>query len=151
MDFNLDQVLQLIQKLKTKKEISKSEMIKYRQQLTSFDKNGFNHPKLKLLLTEGNEWLDLSEELLFIEGLCQKKHLKFHEKSMKNQLEIKVQITHKLLKRNQSELKTLEDNSIIFNSKSSAFDEIVAKKIKFQKKKIKIKKKLLLNFDVQKF
>ncbi len=151
VDFNLDQVLQLIQKLKTKKEISKSEMIKYRQQLTSFDKNGFNHPKLKLLLTEGNEWLDLSEELLFIEGLCQKKHLKFHEKSMKNQLEIKVQITHKLLKRNQSELKTLEDNSIIFNSKSSAFDEIVAKKIKFQKKKIKIKKKLLLNFDVQKF
>ena len=147
VDFNLDQVLQLIQKLKTKKEISKSEMIKYRQQLTSFDKNGFNHPKLKLLLTEGNEWLDLSEELLFIEGLCQKKHLKFHEKSMKNQLEIKVQITHKLLKRNQSELKTLEDNSIIFNSKSSAFDEIVAKKIKFQKKKIKIKKKLLLNFD----
>jgi len=151
VDFNLDQVLQLIQKLKTKKEISKSEMIKYRQQLTSFDKNGFNHPKLKLLLTEGNEWLDLSEELLFIEGLCQKKHLKFHEKSMKNQLEIKVQITHKLLKRNQSELKTLEDNSIIFNSKSSAFDEIVAKKIKFQKKKIKIKKKLLLKFDVQKF
>ncbi len=151
VDFNLDQVLQLIQKLKTKKEISKSEMIKYRQQLTSFDKNGFNHPKLKLLLTEGNEWLDLSEELLFIEGLCQKKHLKFHEKSMKNQLEIKVQITHKLLKRNQSELKTLEDNSIIFNSKSSAFDEIVEKKIKFQKKKIKIKKKLLLNFDVQKF
>jgi len=151
VDFNLDQVLQLIQKLKTKKEISKSEMIKYRQQLTSFDKNGFNHPKLKLLLTEGNEWLDLSEELLFIEGLCQKKHLKFHEKSMKNQLEIKVQITHKLLKRNQSELKTLEDNSIIFNSKSSAFDEIVAKKIKFQKKKIKIKKKLLLNFDAQKF
>ena len=151
VDFNLDQVLQLIQKLKTKKEISKSELIKYRQQLTSFDKNGFNHPKLKLLLTEGNEWLDLSEELLFIEGLCQKKHLKFHEKSMKNQLEIKVQITHKLLKRNQSELKTLEDNSIIFNSKSSAFDEIVAKKIKFQKKKIKIKKKLLLNFDAQKF
>ena len=76
MDFNLDQVLQLIQKLKTKKEISKSEMIKYRQQLTSFDKNGFNHPKLKLLLTEGNEWLDLSEELLFIEGLCQKKTFK---------------------------------------------------------------------------
>ena len=70
---------------------------------------------------------------------------------MKNQLEIKVQITHKLLKRDQSELKTLEDNSIIFNSKRSAFDEIVAKKIKFQKKKIKIKKKLLLNFDVQKF
>lgn len=47
---------------------------------------------------------------------------------MKNQLEIKVQITHKLLKRDQSELKTLEDNSIIFNSKRSAFDEIVAKK-----------------------
>ena len=69
---------------------------------------------------------------------------------MKNQLEIKVQITHKLLKRDQSELKTLEDNSIIFNSKRSAFDEIVAKKIKFQikfQKKIKIKKKLLLNFD----
>jgi hypothetical protein len=66
---------------------------------------------------------------------------------MKNQLEIKVQITHKLLKRDQSELKTLEDNSIIFNSKRSDFDEIVAKKIKFQKKKIKIKKKLLLNFD----
>ena len=147
VDFSLDQVLQLIQKLKTKKEISKSDLIKYRQQLTPFNKNGFNHLKLKLLLTEGNEWLDLSEELLFVEGLCQKKHLKFHEKSMKNQLEIKVQITHKLLKRDQSELKTLEDNSIIFNSKRSAFDEIVAKKIKFQKKKIKIKKKLLLNFD----
>jgi len=66
---------------------------------------------------------------------------------MKNQLEIKIQITNKLLKRDQSELKTLEDNSIIFNSKRSDFDEIVAKKIKFQKKKIKIKKKLLLNFD----
>ena len=66
---------------------------------------------------------------------------------MKEQLEIKVQITHKLLKRDQSELKTLEDNSIIFKSKSSAFSEIVAKKIKFQKRKIKVKKKLLLNFD----
>ena len=128
VDFSLDQVLQLIQKLKTKKEISKSDLIKYRQQLTPFNKNGFNHPKLKLLLTEGNEWLDLSEELLFVEGLCQKKHLKFHEKSMKEQMAIKVQITHKLLKRDQSELKTLEDNSIIFNSKNSAFSEIVAKK-----------------------
>ncbi len=147
VDFSLDQVLQLIQKLKTKKEISKSDLIKYRQQLTPFNKNGFNHPKLKLLLTEGNEWLDLSEELLFVEGLCQKKHLKFHEKSMKEQMAIKVQITHKLLKRDQSELKTLEDNSIIFNSKNSAFSEIVAKKIKFQKRKIKVKKKLLLNFD----
>jgi len=65
---------------------------------------------------------------------------------MKNQLEIKVQITHKLLKRDQSELKTLEDNSIIFNSKRSAFDEIVAKKIKFQKKN-QDRKELLLNFD----
>ena len=147
VDFSLDQVLQLIQKLKTKKEISKSDLIKYRQQLTPFNKNGFNHPKLKLLLTEGNEWLDLSEELLFVEGLCQKKHLKFHEKSMKEQMAIKVQITHKLLKRDQSELKTLEDNSIIFNSKNSAFSEIVAKKIKSQKSKIKVKKKLLLNFD----
>ncbi|MGY8978463.1 MAG: DUF349 domain-containing protein [Cytophagales bacterium] len=147
VDFSLDQVLQLIQKLKTKKEISKSDLIKYRQQLTPFNKNGFNHPKLKLLLTEGNEWLDLSEELLFVEGLCQKKHLKFHEKSMKEQMAIKVQITHKLLKRDQSELKTLEDNSIIFNSKNSAFSEIVAKKIKSQKNKIKVKKKLLLNFD----
>lgn len=147
VDFSLDQVLQLIQKLKTKKEISKSDLIKYRQQLTPFNKNGFNHPKLKLLLTEGNEWLDLSEELLFVEGLCQKKHLKFHEKSMKEQMAIKVQMTHKLLKRDQSELKTLEDNSIIFNSKNSAFSEIVAKKIKSQKNKIKVKKKLLLNFD----
>ena len=147
VDFSLDQVLQLIQKLKTKKEISKSDLIKYRRQLTPFNKNGFNHPKLKLLLTEGNEWLDLSEELLFVEGLCQKKHLKFHEKSMKEQMAIKVQITHKLLKRDQSELKTLEDNSIIFNSKNSAFSEIVAKKIKSQKNKIKVKKKLLLNFD----
>jgi len=147
VDFSLDQVLQLIQKLKTKKEISKSDLIKYRQQLTPFNKNGFNHPKLKLLLTEGNEWLDLSEELLFVEGLCQKKHLKFHEKSMKEQMAIKVQITHKLLKRDQSELKNLEDNSIIFNSKNSAFSEIVAKKIKSQKNKIKVKKKLLLNFD----
>ena len=118
----------MIQKLKTKKEISKSELTKYRLQLTSFNKNGLNHTKLKLLLTEGNEWLDLSEELLFIEGLCQKKHLKFHEKSMKNQLEIKVQITHKLLKRNQSELKNLEDNSIIFNNKNSAIFDIVAEK-----------------------
>ena len=66
---------------------------------------------------------------------------------MKEQKAIKVQITHKLLKRDQSELKTLEDNSIIFNSKNSAFSEIVAKKIKSQKKKIKVKKKLLLNFD----
>ena len=151
VDFSLDQVLQLIQKLKTKKEISKSDLIKYRQQLTPFNKNGFNHPKLKLLLTEGNEWLDLSEELLFVEGLCQKKHLKFHEKSMKEQMAIKVQITHKLLKRDQSELKTLEDNSIIFNSKNSAFSEIVAKKIKSQKNKIKVKKKLFLNFDKLKF
>jgi len=141
----------LIQKLKTKKEISKSELTKYRLQLTSFNKNGLNHTKLKLLLTEGNEWLDLSEELLFVEGLCQKKHLKFHEKSMKEQMAIKVQITHKLLKRDQSELKTLEDNSIIFNSKNSAFSEIVAKKIKSQKNKIKVKKKLFLNFDKLKF
>ena len=66
---------------------------------------------------------------------------------MKEQMAIKVQITHKLLKRDQSELKTLEDNSIIFNSKNSAFSEIVAKKIKFQKRKIEVKKKLLLNFD----
>ncbi|OUT98151.1 MAG: hypothetical protein CBB92_07310 [Flammeovirgaceae bacterium TMED32] len=115
----------MIQKLKTKKEISKSELIKYRKELTSFNKNYFNHPKLKLLLAEGNEWLDLSKELLFVEWLCQKKHLKFHEKSMKEQLEIKVQITHKLLKRDQSELKNLEDNCTIFNSKSSAFSEIV--------------------------
>jgi len=148
VDFSLDQVLQLIQKLKTKKEISKSDLIKYRQQLTPFNKNGFNHPKLKLLLTEGNEWLDLSEELLFVEGLCQKKHLKFHEKSMKEQMAIKVQITHKLLKRDQSELKTLEDNSIIFNSKNSAFSEIVAKKLKFQKRIIEVKKKLLSKYDV---
>ena len=47
---------------------------------------------------------------------------------MKNQLEIKVQITHKLLKRDQSELKNLEDNSIIFNNKNSAIFEIVAEK-----------------------
>jgi hypothetical protein len=66
---------------------------------------------------------------------------------MKEQMAIKVQITHKLLKRDQSELKNLEDNSIIFNSKNSAFSEIVAKKIKSQKSKIKVKKKLLLNFD----
>ena len=84
--------------------------------------NGLTSPKSSFLL----------------KGSAKKKHLKFHEKSMKNPLEIKVQITHKLLKRDQSELKTLEDNSIIFNSKRSAFDEIVAKKIKFQKKKIKI-------------
>jgi hypothetical protein len=64
---------------------------------------------------------------------------------MKNQLEIKVQITHKLLKRDQSELKTLEDNSIIFNSKRSAFDEIVAKKIKFQKKN-QDKKEVIIEF-----
>ena len=44
---------------------------------------------------------------------------------MKEQLEIKVQITHKLRKRDQSELKNLEDNCTIFNSKSSAFSEIV--------------------------
>jgi len=125
VNFSLDQVLQLIQKLKTKKEISKSELIKYRKELTPFNKNCFNHPKLKLLLAEGNEWLDLSKELLFVEWLCQKKHLKFHEKSMKEQLEIKVQITHKLRKRDQSELKNLEDNCTIFNSKSSAFSEIV--------------------------
>tara|TARA_Y100000389_G_C17164992_1_gene366299 strand:- start:216 stop:443 length:228 start_codon:yes stop_codon:yes gene_type:complete len=74
--------------------------------------NGLTSPKSSFLL----------------KGSAKKKHLKFHEKSMKNQLEIKVQITHKLLKRDQSELKTLEDNSIIFNSKRSAFDEIVAKK-----------------------
>jgi hypothetical protein len=61
---------------------------------------------------------------------------------------IKVQIINKLLKRDQSELKTLEDNSIIFNSQNSAFSEIVAKKLKFQKRKIEVKKKLLSKYDV---
>jgi hypothetical protein len=42
-------------------------------------------------------------------------------------------------------LKTLEDNSIIFNSKRSAFDEIVAKKIKFQKKN-QDKKEVIIEF-----
>ena len=123
-------------------------MIKYRQQLTSFNKNYSKHPKLKLLLREGHEWLDLSEELLFIEGLCLKRHIKFHEKPIKEQLVIKFQIINKLLKRDQSELKTLEDNSIIFNSQNSAFSEIVAKKLKFQKRKIEVKKKLLSKYDV---
>jgi len=42
----------------------------------------------------------------------------------------------------------LEDNSIIFNSQNSAFSEIVAKKLKFQKRKIEVKKKLLSKYDV---
>ena len=148
VDPSLDQVLTLIHNFKLKKEVTESALIKYRAQLASFNKKNYSSPKFKLLLTEGYEWLDLSEEILFIEGLCLKRHIKFHEKPIKEQLVIKVQIIHKLLKRDQAELKTLEDNSVIFNSKNSAFSEMVAKKIKFQKKKIGVKKKLLLNYKV---
>ena len=133
MNHSPHQVPQLIEKLKNKKEISKSELIKYRKQLTSYNKNNATHPKVKLLLIEGQELLDLAEELLFIEGLCLKKYEKFPEKSIKEQMTIKIQIIHKLLKKDQAELKTLEENSVIFNSKNSAFSEIVAKKIKFQR------------------
>ncbi len=148
VDPSLDQVLTLIHNFKLKKEVTKNALIKYRAQLASFNKKNYSSPKFKLLLTEGYEWLDLSEELLFIEGLCLKRHIKFHEKPIKEQLVIKVQIINKLLKRDQSELKTLEDNSIIFNSQNSAFSEIVAKKLKFQKRKIEVKKKLLSKYDV---
>ena len=148
VDPSLDQVLTLIHNFKLKKEVTENALIKYRAQLASFNKKNYSSPKFKLLLTEGYEWLDLSEEILFIEGLCLKRHIKFHEKPIKEQLVIKVQIIHKLLKRDQAELKTLEDNSVIFNSKNSAFSEMVAKKIKFQKKKIGVKKKLLLNYKV---
>ena len=148
VNHSLDQVLTLIHNFKLKKEVTESALIKYRAQLASFNKKNYSSPKFNLLLAEGYEWLDLSEEILFVEGLCPKKNIRFHEKSIKEQIAMKVQIIHKLLKRDQADLKTLEDNSVIFNSKNSYFSEMVAKKIKFQKTKIEVKMKLLSKYGV---
>ena len=104
------------------------------------------NPEERKIKEQCNSLVSLINERAFLNSICVKKYRNFMEKSEVEQNQLKSQIIRELIARDTNELKLIELNQENFNVTNPKVHEMMEKKLHFQKQKIAVKQKLLLEF-----
>ncbi|MEM7551907.1 MAG: DUF349 domain-containing protein [Bacteroidota bacterium] len=89
---------------------------------------------------------DRVNEKQFIEKLARSKNRSFDQKTVGEQLKMKIGVINELIYRDKQELETAEENAQKFNSQSSGFIDLIQSKLVKSKKQLKVKQDILAEY-----